>query len=143
MLVELKQLTIDYTKQQTLDPLKTLGRFLAFGVAGSIALGIGLTLWVIAALRALQNETGSAFTGHLTWVPYLITLLVVGLLIAVAARAIGRDRRAADKRKQERAAAAKTSAGGFGKESSAKHSPPRSGAGSTSVNGSSTDGAGR
>ncbi len=72
------QLVVDYAKQETLGPLKSLGRFVAFGVAGSIALTVGVVLLLLAALRALQTETGSTFTGNLSWLPYLIT--VVGAL---------------------------------------------------------------
>ncbi|NCG36732.1 MAG: hypothetical protein GWP48_04300 [Actinobacteria bacterium] len=36
--------------------------------------GISLTL---AMLRALQTETGTAFTGNLSWTPYLITLVAL------------------------------------------------------------------
>ena len=101
---ELKQLTIDYAKQETVEPLKGLVRYLAFGIVGSLLLGVGLTLWVVAGLRALQEETGSAFTGHLTWVPYVLTMLGTLLLAAFAAWAIFKEKRAAARRKAERAA---------------------------------------
>ncbi len=103
LLVELKDLTINYAKQETLDPLKGLGRYIAFGVAGTAALSIGFVLWSLAILRALQNETGSTFTGHLTWAPYLLTLLACLAVIALAGYAIGADKRRSKKRQHERA----------------------------------------
>jgi len=72
-------LVVDYVKQGTLGPLKSLGRFLLFGFVGSVAITLGTVLLLLALLRALQTETGSSFTGHLSWLPYLI----------VAAAAIG------------------------------------------------------
>lgn len=96
VLSELKELTVTYAKQETVDPLKGLGRFVGFGVGGSIVLGIGLCLLGLAALRALQTETGDTFEGGWSWAPYLITTAVLGLLAVLAVRAIkekGTDRR--------------------------------------------------
>ncbi len=77
---ETVQLVIDYIKQETLDPLKGLGRYVLFGVAGSVCLSIGLVVLAIALLRLLQGETGSTFAGNLSWVPYVIcTIAVVGV----------------------------------------------------------------
>lgn len=81
---ELKDLTVDYAKQETIDPLKGLGRFVSFGVGGAVALGIGFVLLLLSGLRALQTETGSTFTGNLSWLPYLIVLAVGSILIALA-----------------------------------------------------------
>ncbi len=100
LLKELKQLTVDYAKQETIDPLKGVPRFLAAGVAGSVLLGIGLILWIVGILRLVQVETGSRFSGHLTWVPYLITLVFSLLVTLLAVRAIGADGRRT-KRKEE------------------------------------------
>lgn len=80
-------LVIDYAKQETLGPLKSLGRFLAFGLAGSLAIAAGSVLLLLAGLRALQTETGSSFTGHLSWLPYL---MVAGAAIAVSVLAAWR-----------------------------------------------------
>jgi hypothetical protein len=102
LVAELKALAINYTKQETLEPVKALGRYLAFGVAGSLMLAIGLTLWVIAGLRALQEETGSMFTGHLTWLPYLLTLVGTALVIGAAGYAVNAEKRSAERRKQRR-----------------------------------------
>jgi len=97
------QLVVDYAKQETLGPIKGLGRFVAFGVAGSAALALGSVFLLLAVLRALQSETGTTFTGHLSWLPYLITavlaLAVLGLAVwritqgpgAARDRAQGRD----------------------------------------------------
>ena len=73
-------LVVAYLKQETLDPLKGLLRFVAFGVAGSVAITIGTVMLLVAALRVLQTETGT-FHGNLSWVPYLI---VIGLAAAIA-----------------------------------------------------------
>ena len=81
---ELWELTRDYAKQETVDPLKGVGRFLAYGVAGSLLIGIGVIMLMLSGLRALQTETGSWFTGNLSWIPYLIVLVVGAGLIALA-----------------------------------------------------------
>jgi len=70
---EFVDLVVAYAKQETLGPLRGVGRFVAFGVSGSIALSIGVPLLLLALLRALQTETGSTFGGNLSWLPYLIT----------------------------------------------------------------------
>ena len=49
-------------------------------------LGMGVGLLLLAVLRFFQSETGSTFTGHLSWVPYVI-MFVVSLVLAGAAMA--------------------------------------------------------
>jgi hypothetical protein len=82
---EFVDLVVAYAKQETLGPLRGLGRFLGFGVGGSVALALGIPLLLLALLRALQTETGSTFQGNLSWLPYLITaaaaLAVAGLAV--------------------------------------------------------------
>jgi NO-binding membrane sensor protein with MHYT domain len=73
-----------YAKQETIDPLKGLGRFLGYGVFGAVVLGIGVSLLLLSGLRALQTETGSTFTGNWSWAPYLIAVAVGLVLIALA-----------------------------------------------------------
>jgi hypothetical protein len=81
---ELWELGTAYARQETIDPLKGLGRFLGFGVGGAVALGVGMVLLLLSGLRALQTETGSTFTGNLSWAPYLIVLAVGALFIVLA-----------------------------------------------------------
>lgn len=76
-------LLIAYIKQETLDPLKGLGRFVLFGVAGSVAIAVGTVLLLVAALRILQTETG-AFHGNLSWLPYLIVITLGVAIIGLA-----------------------------------------------------------
>lgn len=82
---ELWELTRDYAKQETIDPLKGLGRFLMYGVPGSLCIGAGLSLIALGCLRALQTETGTTFTGNWSWAPYVIVLIgsaiVAGLFV--------------------------------------------------------------
>jgi hypothetical protein len=81
---ELWELTRTYAKQETIDPLKGLGRFLGFGIPGAIALGAGCILLLLAGLRALQTETGSTFTGNWSWAPYLIVVAGGAVLVTLA-----------------------------------------------------------
>ena len=41
---ELKDLVVAYAKQETIDPIKGLGRFVGFGVGGAVLLGTGVLL---------------------------------------------------------------------------------------------------
>ena len=79
------QLIIDYAKQETLGPLKGVGKFVAFGVIGAIALSGGALLLLLGLLRALQTETGSTFKGDLSWAPYLVTGGAATVLAGLAA----------------------------------------------------------
>jgi hypothetical protein len=81
---ELWELGVAYAKQETIDPLKNVGRFLGFGVMGAVLLGMGTCLLLLGGLRALQTETGTTFTGNLSWAPYLIVVAVGLALIALA-----------------------------------------------------------
>lgn len=81
---ELVELVKAYAKQETVGPLKGLGRSVALGVAGSLVVSIGVVLLALAGLRALQTETGSTFDGSWSWAPYLLTLLGVAVVIGLA-----------------------------------------------------------
>ncbi len=82
-----------YAKQEVVDPLKGVGRYLVFGLGGTVLLGIGGVLCGVALLRVLQNETGTTFTGNWSWVPYLIVLVAYGIVIAIVASRIGKTDR--------------------------------------------------
>ncbi len=98
---DLWELVKAYAKQETIGPLKGIVRSIALGIAGSLVLSIGLFLIALAALRALQTETGSTFTGSWSWAPYLIALVVLAVVIALALAAT-RKRAATDARKASR-----------------------------------------
>jgi uncharacterized membrane protein len=62
-----------YVIQETVAPLRQLGRRLAFGVAGALLIAIGAVIALVGLLRALQTETGRTFAGHWSFAPYLLT----------------------------------------------------------------------
>jgi len=82
-----------YARQETVDPLRGLGRYLAFGVIGSVLVAIGILLLGMSALRALQFETGDVFDGNWSWVPYVIVAVGMAIVIALAVVAISREPR--------------------------------------------------
>ena len=81
---ELWELSAAYAKQETIDPLTGLAQFLRNGLAGALVLGVGTLLLLLALLRFLQTETGSTFTGNLTWVPYVIVVLAACAVLGLA-----------------------------------------------------------
>jgi hypothetical protein len=90
---ELWQLVIGYAKQETLDPVKSLGRWVGFGLGGALLGSLGAVLLLLGALRLLQTETGEAFDGNLTFVPYLVVLVVSGAIAGGAIKARERGQR--------------------------------------------------
>jgi hypothetical protein len=100
LVTELRDLVVNYVKQQTLIPLQQLGRYAGFGLAGSLLLGFGVVFLAMSGLRALQEETGDTFTGNWSWVPYVIVifaLLLGGSLVWLArgARRLKKEARSA------------------------------------------------
>jgi len=73
---ELWELIVAYLKQETAVPLKSLGRVVGFGIAGSLAIGVGVVFFAIGGLRLLQAET-DAFHGNWSFVPYLIMIVLL------------------------------------------------------------------
>jgi hypothetical protein len=84
VLTELWELTVAYAKQETVEPLKGLGRFLGYGVMGAVMLGIGCLLLLLGGLRALQTQTDTTFAGNWSWAPYLIAVAAGLVLIGLA-----------------------------------------------------------
>ena len=94
---DIKDLLVAYAKQETVDPLKGLGRFVGYGAVAMLLIGIGAIELTVALLRLLQTETGSPLTGNWSWVPYLITLVVASGVAYLSVKAINRT---SDKRNQ-------------------------------------------
>lgn len=90
---ELFQLVVGYAKQETLDPIKNLGRFVGYGLGGALLGSLGAVLLLLGGLRLLQTETGEAFDGNLTFVPYVVVLAISGAIAAGAMKARSRGQR--------------------------------------------------
>ena len=88
-------MVVTYFRQQTLVPMQKLGRYIGFGILGSLLLGVGVLFLAMSGLRALQDETGDTFSGDWSWVPYLIVFVVLlfGAALVWLARVASGDRR--------------------------------------------------
>jgi hypothetical protein len=81
---ELKAIAIRYVKEETIQPLKDLGRFLIWGVLGSVFVGFGAVLLLIGSLRYLQWQF-PVLDGSLSWLPYVIVAVLAVIVIALTA----------------------------------------------------------
>jgi len=94
---ELWELTVRYAKQETVDPVRSLGRFLAFGLAGAVLISVGLLVIALGILRLLQIETRPHLGGNWSWVPYLVTIAFLAGVIGLLATRIGAEQRRAQR----------------------------------------------
>lgn len=85
---EVADLVKAYARQELLGPLQGAGRWVAMGLAGSVALVVGVVLLTLSLLRALQSETGTALSGNLSWIPYLIAVVALLAVIALLLRQV-------------------------------------------------------
>ena len=95
-LKEIQELLVGYAKQETIEPIKHLGRYLGWGIAGSLFMALGAIFLSLGVLRLLQSQTGSAFDGksYASVVPYVITLVIAALFIAIIVLGVTRFRKA-------------------------------------------------
>ena len=80
-----------YAKQETIGPLRGAGKWLGLGAAGAFLLGLGLVIMLLGLLRLIQTEWDRAATGALSWLAYLIVLVVTIALLVIVIKRIGRD----------------------------------------------------
>ena len=80
-----------YVRQETVEPLRSLGRYILFGAAGSVLVGVGMVLLAVGALRGLQ--VWGELDGRWSWVPYLVAALPLALAGVRAASLIGKSGR--------------------------------------------------
>ena len=86
---ELVDLVIAYAKQETLEPLKGLGKNAAFGLGGALLLGIGGIFCSVAALRAMQSETDFFERHNLSYLPYFFTVVILIVLSLIGWMGLG------------------------------------------------------
>lgn len=77
-----------YVHQETVEPLRALGRYLIFGVIGSLCLGVGAVLVAIGGVGGLQ--AWGVLEGWWSWVPYLAAGVFLIATGAVAVSVLGR-----------------------------------------------------
>ena len=92
-----------YVKGQLVRPLSGAGRWLLFGIVGGVLVGAGVVFTLLGLLRLLQTELSgiSATESRLSWLPYLIVLVVGVAFLVVTLQRISRTELFSD-REQER-----------------------------------------
>jgi|TARA_B110000444_G_scaffold20373_1_gene16942 hypothetical protein len=81
-----------YAKQETLEPLKGLGRYLLFGMAGACLSSIGVGFLLIALLRGLQQQN-SVFGGQMSFAPYLLAALAAAAVLLITLKMMSREKK--------------------------------------------------
>lgn len=71
-----------YAVQETIGPLRGLGRYIAYGLAGAAFVSVALLLGAMGVLRLVQAEA-AVFADDWSFVPYLIAAVAMLLVLAV------------------------------------------------------------
>jgi hypothetical protein len=99
---EVVDTVVAYVKNETVAPLRGAGRWLAWGTAGALAIGVGMSLVLLGVLRLLQTEWESVTRGRLSWLPYLIVVVVGAAFVVVTLQRINRSSLMDQPRRDER-----------------------------------------
>lgn len=79
---EIKRMVVGYAKQETLEPLKALGKYLGLGAAGAILVFLGMFFISVGVLRLVQSF--EIFEGG-SWASTVPYLAAIGVLLVVLA----------------------------------------------------------
>lgn len=90
---EIQQMLVSYAKQETILPLKQLGRYLGLGLAGSIVMFLGAFFVALATLRLLQSLDAFAGGSWMSSLPYVATIALLLLAIALIYLSLSRAKR--------------------------------------------------
>lgn len=92
-ITEIRELVVGYARQETLEPLKRLGTYLGWGLAGSLVMFLGAVFVGIGTLRLTQGFEWFAGTSWASLLPYLFTVGVLGVLAALMYQALSRAKK--------------------------------------------------
>jgi hypothetical protein len=93
------QMVKEYALQETVDPLKTAGRWIGLGLAGAILIGVATGFLALGVIRMMQTEWPGTFGGRWTHLlPYLAGVLLCVLVVGLAVRRINKDPLTKEKR---------------------------------------------
>ena len=84
---DLPDLLKRYIRQETVEPFRSLGRFMGFGLLGAALITAGCLLLGTGGLRLLQQW--DALGGRWSWAPYLVVAVVMVAMAVMAASRIG------------------------------------------------------
>ncbi len=90
---EIRELVVGYARQETVEPLKRLGTYLAWGLSGAFCLFLGTMFLSVGTLRLGQSL--DVFTGS-SWAslaPYGMALGVLLLVTVVLIMALSRAKK--------------------------------------------------
>lgn len=89
---EIQQLIVAYAKQETITPLRSLGRYLGYGMAGALLVFLGAFFTGLGVLRLAQSFEVFAGNSWASTVPYLLSIIVLVGLVALIYVALRRAR---------------------------------------------------
>jgi len=78
----------DYGAQETIDPVKRLGRFIAFGSGATFCWGLAGTMFALAVMRIIQVEGRRWFHGNWSLIAYVVALVITVLGFYLAQKQI-------------------------------------------------------
>ncbi len=84
---ELVGMLRSYIVQETVGPLRGLGRYVAFGLIGAIGVSLGVVFGALGVVRVLQAET-DLFNANWSFVPHVAGAVFLLLAIALLIRAV-------------------------------------------------------
>ena len=81
---EVIDLVKTYVRQETIGPLKGLGRKVGVGLAGALLIGLGLFFLALGLLRLVQDKIPRLATGSLSWLSYLVVVVFCAIVTVFA-----------------------------------------------------------
>jgi uncharacterized protein involved in cysteine biosynthesis len=87
---EVIDLVKTYVRQETVGPLKGLGRKVGVGLAAALLIGLGLFFLGLGLLRLIQDKLPRLATGSLSWLSYLVVVAFCAIVIVIAVKRINK-----------------------------------------------------
>lgn len=89
---EIFDLVVAYARQETVEPLRGVGRWILWGIASMVLVSLGIVLFALGILRAVQDLAGHGLDGTWSFVPYLIGAAFSSIVVIVALTQVRRTR---------------------------------------------------
>lgn len=90
---EMQHMLVGYAKQETLEPLKQLGRYLGLGFAGSLLMFLGVFFAGLGTLRLLQSFETFGGSSWMSTLPYLVAIVVLLLAMVLIYMSLSRAKK--------------------------------------------------